>query len=204
MAALAVACGDKVEVAGFIRVHDSLQCRHARQGDGGRRQTIPRVGIVRRVGTQVATPDVAVEGIAHAIDHRGICLQAHALAQALDEHTGDTRPLVGAPCFLLDDRGQDQRLVRAVQWQAFIPCFPGDGKLLLHGRMGTLQELDVRGSTRKVIGIRQEATLGVFPGKTEQRHDLVGIIRFQRPDNHVTGTYGVQHFAKCLSLDHRQ
>ena len=32
-----------------------------RHGDGRRRQSVPRVGVVRRIGAQVLTRDIAVE-----------------------------------------------------------------------------------------------------------------------------------------------
>ena len=46
-----------------------------------------------------------------AIDHRGVGLQAHPLAQAVHEDAGDLRAFVRLPRLLLDDRGHDQRLL---------------------------------------------------------------------------------------------
>src|SRR2546430_9857088 len=44
-------------------------------------------------------------------------LQAHALAQPVDEHSGDPRPLALERGLLLDHGGEDQRLVRRAERQ---------------------------------------------------------------------------------------
>src|SRR3546814_3232339 len=62
------------------------------------------LGVVGRVGKQVGLAQVARVRAAHAVDHRGIGLQAHAQLEPAHEHAGDLRPLVRDAGFLLDDR----------------------------------------------------------------------------------------------------
>ena len=77
MRAIAGAGGDEEDVAGLERMRHRLDGLARRQRDRRRRQAGARVGVVRRVGAQVAFADVAVVGGADAVDHGGIGLQAH-------------------------------------------------------------------------------------------------------------------------------
>ena len=84
-------------------------------GDRRRRQAGAGVGVVGRVGEQVALAQVAVEGGAEAVDHGRVGLQRHADAQPVDEHAGDAAAVGAGAGLLLDDRRQRQRLVGALQ-----------------------------------------------------------------------------------------
>src|SRR5262249_60689889 len=46
------------------------------------------------------------------VQHRGIRLQRHALLQPVQEHRGDRGTLLRATGLLLDQRGEDDRLLR--------------------------------------------------------------------------------------------
>ena len=93
------------------RIHHGVERRLRRQRDRRRRQAVARVGVVRRVGLEVALAQVAVERVAEAVDDRRVGLQRHRCAQPVDEHRRDQRPVGGAAGLLLDDRREDQRLV---------------------------------------------------------------------------------------------
>ena len=108
----AVAARDEIQEPARLRLHRGLQRRGPRHRDRGRRQSVARVGVPRRVGGQILLADVAIERLAHAIDHGGIGLQAHAGLQAIQENRGHQRPLGRDGGFLLDDGGEDERLIR--------------------------------------------------------------------------------------------
>ena len=103
---------DEVQVRRRRRIHHGVERRLRRQRDRRRRQAVARVRVVRRVGLEVALAQVAVERVAHAVDHRRVGLQPHAALQAVDEHRRDQRAVGRRAGFLLDDRREDQRLVR--------------------------------------------------------------------------------------------
>jgi len=75
------------------------------QCNGGRREAGSSIGVVGRIAPQIATPDVAVVILSHAIDHGWIGLQPHAPAQPADKDAGDLTPFAGDGRFLLNDRG---------------------------------------------------------------------------------------------------
>ncbi len=66
-------------------------------GVGGR--PARSVGVVRRVGQQVALAQIAVEALAQAVDDRRVGLQRHADAQPVDEHAGNQAALAPAARF---------------------------------------------------------------------------------------------------------
>ena len=72
----------------------------------------PREALIFAIGLEIAATQIAVEGLAQAVDHGRIGLQPHAQLQASHEHPGDARSLLRRAGFLLDDRGHGQRLER--------------------------------------------------------------------------------------------
>src|SRR5205085_3836810 len=52
-----------------------------------------------------------------AVDDRRVGLQLHPLGEPVDEHAGHPAALVGAPGLLLDDRGQNDELLRRLDRQ---------------------------------------------------------------------------------------
>ena len=106
------------------RLHRRQQGALARHGNRRGRQPGAGVGVPGRVGQQVAPAQVAVELVAQAVDDGGVGLQHHADAQAVVEHAGDHGPVAGAAGFLLDDAGQDQRLVGALERRSWAGAGP--------------------------------------------------------------------------------
>ena len=84
------------------------------------------VGVVRRFEAQVLPRQrpIVLSQPLHAIDDRGVTLQAHALAQAIDEYAGDARPLTGQASLLLDDGCHYQRLIHGCKWQVGLAGIP--------------------------------------------------------------------------------
>ena len=118
MAAVAASGRDEVQRAAVLGLHGRLERGVARQRDRRWRQARASIGVVGRVVVEVLTTEVAVEGIAEPVDHRGIRLQAHVAPQALREHTRDQSAFGGQCGLLFDDRRENQRFVRALQLRA--------------------------------------------------------------------------------------
>ena len=116
-----------------------------------------RVSVVRRVGREIARADVAVVLLADAVDHGGIGLQPHALAQARGEHAGDHRPLGGEPGLLLD-RSRPGSAPRTASRSGRSPdrAAPRPVEHLLHVRVGELQQFHVGGARGEAISVREE------------------------------------------------
>jgi hypothetical protein len=88
---------DEVEESRSRGLHHGAQRRRAGHRDRRGRQAVARVCVPWRIGGEVALADVAVEALAHAVDHRGIGLQAHADAQPVHEHRGDRGRSLACP-----------------------------------------------------------------------------------------------------------
>ena len=99
---------------------------------------------------------IAVKAVANAIDHGRIGLQAHADAQAVDEHRGHHGPILGAAGFLFDDAGHDQHLVGVLVGQIGIAAGPGRFQLAVHGAHGQTQHRHVGGVFGVLVGIGEE------------------------------------------------
>src|SRR2546421_12940982 len=86
MSAVARPSCDEVQLAALLWLHGGHHCLAARQCDGRGWQAATRVGVIRRVGDEIARVNIAVVTLAEAVDHGGIRLQPHSLAQSADEH----------------------------------------------------------------------------------------------------------------------
>ena len=170
MAAAAVADRDEVQRIALGGMGDGLQRGLARHRDRGRRQAGAGVGVVRGVGGQVAAADVARVSRAHAVDHGGIGLQAHADLQPAREQAGDLRPFLGDAGFLLDDGGQGQRLVLALQRQVRRARGPGRIQRLLHRIVCAPEDVEVGIAAHPGIGFRQEAAFRMLAGMAQRLH----------------------------------
>ena len=82
--------------------------------------------------------------------------------------------------FLLDHRGENQRLPGLLEGQPRCAARPGRGQRALHGLVRQGEDRRVRGVGRKAVGIREEAPLGVFTGVTDGAHDLGSGLAVQR------------------------
>src|SRR5690606_33173609 len=87
----------------------------ARIGNRRRRQAVDDVGVVGRRLVDVGTVDRTVGRLAlaaeQAVHDRRVGLQAHALAEPVEEDRRDARALVRYPGLLLDDRRQRHELL---------------------------------------------------------------------------------------------
>jgi len=177
MPAAAVADCDEIQLAAGCRVERRRQRGATRQGDRRRRQAAPGVGVVGRVGVQVAPAQVAVEAAAEAVDDGRIGLQAHADGEAPAEHAGDAPALVGDAGLLLDDRGQDQRLVGTGDDARLVASCPGLVERLAHRLVGLAEQVEVAGAAPVGVGLGQEPALRVLALAAQHRHHPgIGLV----------------------------
>src|SRR4029079_3070 len=78
VAAVAAAARDEVQRIRGLRLDGCLERRIARQRDRRRRQTRPRVRVLRRVALEIQATQVPVVRLADAVDHGRVRLQAHS------------------------------------------------------------------------------------------------------------------------------
>src|SRR6202158_3071984 len=107
-----VAARDEIKKRRRGRMKDRVDRGLARQGGGCRRESLGGVGVWRVIRGEIASLQIAGELLAHAVDDRGIGLQAHALAQAVDENGGDKRTICRPASLLLHDRCERHGLGR--------------------------------------------------------------------------------------------
>jgi hypothetical protein len=170
------------DFAPLVGLHRRPQRVCPRQRDRRRRQSCPRVGIVRPVALEVRAAQVAVVRCADPVDHRGVGLQAHAAPQPFGEHAGDAGPLGRQGGFLFDDRRQDQRLVRILERQV-----PGTGgpcalEFLAHARARLSKDLEVGRALHKNVRIREEHALGMLSGSSSAHHRGITLTRQCLPE----------------------
>ena len=152
-----------------------LQRSEARHGDRRRRQAGARVRVVGPVLQKVLLLQVAVEGVAQAVDDGGVRLQPHADPQPVHQHPGDHVALDGKPGLLFDDRGHDQRLVRRAVRQARVAGLPLRLEMPLHRAIGPAQDRHVARAPGEEIGVREEQALGLLLRHVELHQDL-GVV----------------------------
>ena len=70
---------NKIQIVAIGRVGRRLQRRAAGQRNRRGRQTGARLGVIRRVALQIRLANLALIRRAHAVNHRGVGLQTHAL-----------------------------------------------------------------------------------------------------------------------------
>ena len=99
-------------------------------------------------------------------------MQRHADAQAVDEHTGHQATVFRGAGFLFNDRGQDERVVRAAQRRVGRALGPGRLQLALHGEVGTLEHHQVARAFAEGVGVGVEAALGGHTGCADCRHEV--------------------------------
>src|ERR1700687_4296574 len=151
-----IAARDEIKKRRRGRMKDSVDRGLARQGGGCRRQSLAGVSIESVIGVEVASLQIAGELLAHAVDDRGIGLQAHALAQAVDENGSDKWAICRPARLLLDDRCERQSLVGRRQRQfgsAYRPC---GSESLLHGSISANEQRRVGRAGRDIISVRKE------------------------------------------------
>ncbi len=204
MRAIRLAGRDEEDRTGLARRGDRAQRFATGQRDGGRRQASAYVGVVGRVGLQVAAADVAVVALADTVDDRGIGLQAHALAQARRVDASHHRSLGRQRRFLLDDRGEDQRLVGRGDRQIGAARRPGGLQLRRHLPVGELQDLAIGRAVGEAESIREEPAFRMLARVVERRHHLgIGAPPQCRLDARV-GLQRAPELEERGALDHRQ
>jgi hypothetical protein len=174
------------------------------EGDRRRRQPEARVSVVGRVGQQVALAQVAVEFLAEAVDDGGVRLQPHALAQPVDEHAGDQRPLVGRGGFLLDHGREYQRLVRRLDRQVRRATPPRRLELALQAPVRLKQQFAVAGAAREAIRIGKELAFRMLSREADPGHPFL-LAQAAQFDRHLRMRLDrCQRLARGPALGERQ
>ena len=180
----AVASRHKVKRLAGSRVQGRGQSPLARHGDGCGRQAFAGVGVPGVVGLQIDTAQITVKPLEHAVDDRGVGLQGHVDAQAVDEHAGNHGAVADAACFFLDDAGQHQGLVGVFQGQAHVTLSPRQAELAIHGLGRALQDMQVRAALAHHVGVWVKTTFGGHAGFAEVAHEFLvvqgGRVVFQK------------------------
>ena len=107
---------------------------------------------------------------------RRVDLQAHADAQAVDEHAADQVALARLARLLLDDRGHDERIVRRAVGNVLFAPGPFVGEMPLHGAVGAAQHREVARALGEKIGIGKEQPLGMGLGGAAARRQDLGFV----------------------------
>ena len=175
MAAIALPRRYEVQRRARFGIHRCGQGTGAGQRDGRRRQPRARIAVVGRVRREIAAAQIAVEVGTETVDHRRIGLQPHAALEPAVEHTGYSAPLLGQSGFFLDDGREYERLVRALQDTRRSTAGPGGVEPLFQPRVRPVEDLERRGASREVVGVRKELSFRVGFGFAELGHDRIRI-----------------------------
>ena len=114
------AVGDEIEFARARRIGRGFERGAAGIGDRSGRQAVDDIGVVGRRLLDLAFHDRPAEralAADQAINDRRIGLQLHFLLEPVDEDGGDPRALLGLAGFLLDERGENDELIRRLDRQ---------------------------------------------------------------------------------------
>jgi len=200
----AVIVADEIQKIGPGRVECGKDGCGARIGDGPRRQSRIPVGVVRRIGLQIALKNRTdgAPGQARGIDHSGITLQRHSFGQPLGEHTGHEWAFIGGGRFFLHQRGECDYIVE----------FPGGSPGLLRDNFldHLAESPDHCGHdrasghpARKTIGIRKQIALErlrvgiklpnffhVFTGAKEILRTHTQVLMNNARDVEAVGAFG--------------
>ena len=132
------------------------------------------------VGLQVAAAQIAIKGLAHAINHRGIGLQGHAHPQSVVKHTGNHAPVTGLAGFFFDDAGQNQGLIGVCQLDALGAGLPSAGQLAVHGLHGTAHDAQIRVALAVGIGVWKKPPFCRLARAAQLGHDgFIGLATGQ-------------------------
>ena len=158
MAARAV--GDKIKIARRRRMRGGFKRGAARIGDRSRRETVDGVGVVGRPLLDLAAQDRPAErrfAADEAVDDRGIRLKAHALAQPIDEHGGDARPLLVLARLLFNDRRKRHQFIGRAQRQVRRALRPDRFERLALILLHLGEETSPRVAARIFVCLRQQS-----------------------------------------------
>lgn len=199
---VALSVGEEIEVFVLRRIEGSLDGFNSGIADRSGRQTWIQIGIVRRgnpgiIGGQYFPADPT---LLQDIIYRWAALQRHPQLQSVLKHTRDNAPLIMVAGFFLNDRGQDQLLVKITDIIGIDPRLSEfaeelcglesqdavgsaiDGKLVRIGIQKTFQgfqfhsgkavyQSGICGSSMQALVIHQAALLDAFQ-RTIQRPAL--------------------------------
>src|SRR6185436_5523675 len=84
---------------------------------------------------------------------------------------GDERALRGGPGLLLDDRGEDEGLVRILQRQSRLARLPGRVEPALHRGVRALEDLGIGDAGREAVRVGEEPALGAALAQLERGPD---------------------------------
>ena len=139
-----------------------LEGGFAGQGDGGGGQAVAGVGVVGGVALEVGAADAAVIGAAHAVNHGGVGLQAHALVEAVDEYGGHVGAVFFVGGFFFDDAGHGEQLVGVLIRQIAGTVAPGGLQLALHAAVGKAVDLQIAAVVVDFVAVGEEAAFGML------------------------------------------
>ena len=138
-----------------------MQRRAAGQRNRRGRQAGTRVGVIRRVALQIRLANPALIRVAHAVNHRGVGLQAHPLRQAIAKHRRHIAPVVLVRRFLFHQARHNQQIIRLLIRQICLFGFPSLVQLALHRLIGSLKNLNIAAFRRNLVAIGEKQALGV-------------------------------------------
>src|SRR5699024_5299822 len=128
----------------------------------------------------------------------------HAALQTAREYAGNAAAFVGGSGFLLDDGGQNERLVGRVDGNVGLRALcPGFVQIVLHGIVGAPVDGQVGGAAAEEVGIRHEAAFGVFIGVLQRRHDGGGVAVLQFVIERLMAVDGGAHLIEGPAVDQR-
>ncbi len=209
------AVGHEVELPRARRIGGRFDRRAPGIGDRPGRQAIDHDRCCR--ASAVRDPPATAAGRAclcrrQAVDDGRIGLQPHLLLEAVDEHRGDARALLGPAGLLLDDGGEDDELLRRAQRQVAGAAFPD----LLHQLRCCACCMRWIACSRviaapEVVAVRQQPafTRHVLDGAGQDRtveqprHDLLGGQTLRDGDevlDHLAFDQGLDHVAHACAL----
>src|SRR3954447_3117710 len=163
----AVPLSDEIQRVGCCWVERGVQRPETRHRDGRWWHARARIGVVGPVGHEILLAKVAVECFSQAVNYRWISLELHSEPQAILEHGRNRRPLDRPPRLLLDDRRENQRLVRAAERHARVSLAPLRRQLLRHELVRATQDVNVTHTNAEVERIREKQAFWGALGNAE-------------------------------------
>ena len=159
-------------------------------GDRARRQSVDLVGIVRRRLIDLALHDRPAQrafAADQSVDDGRVGLQLHLLLQPIDEHGGNARALFGLAGLPLDQRGENNELIRRLQRQIGRVVVPDVLKQVLLCLLHALDDLLAGDAAGEIVRVGEQAPFARdfldVPGQDvvvqEARDDLLGGQAFR-------------------------
>ena len=154
-----VASRHKIQFLTLKGVYRGHQGRASRHRNGANGKAGAGIGIVRCVCTKMASLQATLKFGAEAVDYRWICLKTHSPVEPVVEDTADSWHFIHPHRFLLDNGGQNQRLVGVLNRKRWPSLLPDGVKFVRHFACRFAKKINIRFPSDVKISIRKKQSL---------------------------------------------